>query len=319
MNKELLQQALELLVAYRDYTGDFRIANKCGSTIQALEAELAKPELPRVFREVPIGDNYVLRFYPSDTGWMCGISNEMMDAIEELSKPEQEPEPKSIKAEDLLVESYYPRTGTSDRGIKITHTPTGLIVYCESEYSQHANKKLALQKLEAKLAKPEQDWDLLAKTQESLREHMARIKELEAQLAKQKALDKKADNARDLGLDYEPEQTPVAWATFDGEGNYDYRNYEDNKNYRDEFIERNGTKYASWVMPLYAAPQKYCPSENNATYEKGFVDGMAKQMHSSVDRAVNAMDKKCDVHECRRKVREADDDASLAGAIIYRR
>ena len=31
--------------------------------------------------------------------------------------------------------------------------------------------------------KPEQDWDLLAATQESLREHQARIKKLEAQLA----------------------------------------------------------------------------------------------------------------------------------------
>jgi hypothetical protein len=30
-------------------------------------------------------------------------------------------------------------------------------------------------------------------------------------------------------------------------------------------------------------------------------------------------ERKCDVHECRRKVREADDDSSLAGAIIYRR
>ena len=29
--------------------------------------------------------------------------------------------------------------------------------------------------------------------------------------------------------------------------------------------------------------------------------------------------KECDVHECRRKVREADDDSSLAGAIIYRK
>jgi hypothetical protein len=29
--------------------------------------------------------------------------------------------------------------------------------------------------------------------------------------------------------------------------------------------------------------------------------------------------RECDVHECRRKVREADDDSSLAGAIIYRR
>ena len=29
--------------------------------------------------------------------------------------------------------------------------------------------------------------------------------------------------------------------------------------------------------------------------------------------------RECDVHECRRKVREADDDSSLAGAIIYRK
>jgi len=54
-------------------------------------------------------------------------------------------------------------------------------------------------------------------------------------------------------------------------------------------------------------------------YEDAVIEGMAKQMHSSVDRAVNTMGKECDVHECRRKVREADDDSSLAGAIIYRR
>ena len=43
-----------------------------------------KPEPVRVFREVPLNGGYILRFYPSDTGWMCGISNEMMDAIEEV-------------------------------------------------------------------------------------------------------------------------------------------------------------------------------------------------------------------------------------------
>ena len=32
------------MIAYQDYTRDSRIANKCGLTIQALEAELAKPE-----------------------------------------------------------------------------------------------------------------------------------------------------------------------------------------------------------------------------------------------------------------------------------
>ena len=51
--------------------------------------------------------------------------------------------------------------------------------------------------------------------------------------------------------------------------------------------EADGT--GIYNIPLYTAPQKYCPSENNAAYEKGFVEGMAKQMHSSIDRAVNAM------------------------------
>lgn len=46
---------------------------------------------------------------------------------------------------------------------------------------------------------------------------------------------------------------PVAWRTFDGEGGYEYRSYEDNENYREEYIKRNGEKYASWVEPLYTA------------------------------------------------------------------
>ena len=36
----------------------------------------------RAFKEFPLYGGYMLRFYPSYTGWMCGISNEMMDAIE---------------------------------------------------------------------------------------------------------------------------------------------------------------------------------------------------------------------------------------------
>jgi hypothetical protein len=84
MSRELLQQALHHLV---DLADDLRrIPSDIAQTIAALEQELAKPVLPRAFREILIGDNYILRFYPSDTGWMCGISNEMMDAIEEAAK-----------------------------------------------------------------------------------------------------------------------------------------------------------------------------------------------------------------------------------------
>lgn len=52
---------------------------------------------------------------------------------------------------------------------------------------------------------------------------------------------------------------PVAWRTFDGEGGYDYRSFEDNENYQSDFVERNGPNYASWVEPLYAAPQPAQP------------------------------------------------------------
>ncbi len=47
---------------------------------------------------------------------------------------------------------------------------------------------------------------------------------------------------------------PVAWRTFDGEGGYDYRSYEDNEDYAADYVKRNGAKYADWVEPLYAAP-----------------------------------------------------------------
>lgn len=52
----------------------------------------------------------------------------------------------------------------------------------------------------------------------------------------------------------QPEQEPFAWATFDGDGSYDLRLYECNENYRDDYLKRNGDKYAGWVEPLYRHP-----------------------------------------------------------------
>jgi hypothetical protein len=34
------------------------------------------------FKELLIG-GYVLRFWPSDNGWMCGITPQMMDALQQ--------------------------------------------------------------------------------------------------------------------------------------------------------------------------------------------------------------------------------------------
>jgi hypothetical protein len=67
---------------------------------------------------------------------------------------------------------------------------------------------------------------------------------------------------------------PVAWI--------------DPKELEDGFVSTSVTKNKMFDtdVPLYAAPQKYCPSENNAAYEKGYVEGMSTQIESQVHRAV---------------------------------
>jgi hypothetical protein len=113
--------------------------------------------------------------------------------------------------------------------------------------------------LREELAKPEQDffpdWDTLQPFHE-------RIAELEQKLAKPEQA-KYSDIVSDGGLDprnkfdaQHEQEEPLAWATFDGEGNYDFMSYEDNEDYRYKYIKDNGQEYANWVKPLYAVPRK---------------------------------------------------------------
>ncbi len=44
---------------------------------------------------------------------------------------------------------------------------------------------------------------------------------------------------------------PVAWRTFDGEGGYDFRSYDDNEDYRSKWDARN-PNHKSWVELLYS-------------------------------------------------------------------
>jgi hypothetical protein len=38
------------------------------------------------FKEIPIGE-YALRFWPSDNGWICGITPEMIEAVQAKLAP----------------------------------------------------------------------------------------------------------------------------------------------------------------------------------------------------------------------------------------
>ena len=51
----------------------------------------------------------------------------------------------------------------------------------------------------------------------------------------------------------EAKDEPVAWRTFDGEGGYDYRTYENNEDYANDWDKRN-PKHKGWVEPLYKTP-----------------------------------------------------------------
>ena len=89
---------------------------------------------------------------------------------------------------------------------------------------------------------------------------LAERDELRAELSKQQALTDAAQhiagvaqsraNRLQTKIAELEQQEPVAWRTFDGEGGYDYRSYEDNENYKLGWDARN-PNHIGWVEPLY--------------------------------------------------------------------
>jgi hypothetical protein len=59
----------------------------------------------------------------------------------------------------------------------------------------------------------------------------------------------------DAAIEQAEKQEPVAWRTFDGEGGYEYRTYDGNESYADDWNKIN-PNHKGWVEPLYIHSQE---------------------------------------------------------------